>query len=234
MVKEDLYAKIFHSSGLVADGGFMASFFENWDKVKGSFDVVKYRLTEIANAYIYRQNEIHARIEFKRPWANAAHEVLKFDNLGPKIRIHLMDNREVITGEHNPAKVLDIDRNLIIECNVEDWNKFFAEYETNLANSVALQKKHAEENAKIIRRCDFERAKEVYLALKDEFENEESVGVEPLPYDKWLKTQNFREASRDDLKYFEGLLNLDLKVETVKYLRQEYDLYVERCKLGIQ
>ena len=53
MIKEDLYAKIFHSSGLVDDGGFMASFFENWDKVKGSFDVVKYRLAEIANAALF-------------------------------------------------------------------------------------------------------------------------------------------------------------------------------------
>ena len=234
MIKEDLYAKIFHSSAFGADGSFIASFFENWDKVKGGFDLVKHRLTEIANAYIYRQNEIHARIEFKRPWANAAHEVVKFDNLGPKIRVYLMDNREVITGEQNPVKTLDLDRHLIVECNVEDWNKFFAQYEADLANSIALQKQHSEENAKLIRRNDFERAKEIYLALKDEFENEESVSIEPLPYEDWLKTQTFNEVSEDNVKDFQALHSLDLRAEVENIKRQEYDLYVERCKLGIR
>lgn len=234
-MNKDLYTKIFHSSGFGVDGNFIASFFENWDKVKGSFDVVKYRLADIANAYIYRQNEIHARIEFKRPWANTVHEVVKFDNLGPKIRIHLMDSREVITGEQNPIKVLDIDRQLIVDCNVEDWDKFFVEYEANLTSSVALARKHAEENAKLIRRSDFERAKEIYLTLKDEFENEEGpITIEPLSYEEWLKTQTFNEVTEDNVKDFKALHGLDLNEEVEKIKQQEYNLYVERCKLGIK
>ncbi len=235
-MNKDLYTKIFHSSGLDGSGDFIKSFFDNWDKVKGSFDLVKYRLEQIANAYIYRQNEIHERIEFKRPWATAQHTVLKFDNLGDKVRLHVIDNREVITGEKNPVQTLYINRNLITECNIEEWDKFFLEYETNLADSVALLKKNAEENAKLVRRSDFERAKEVYLALKDEFETEglESPAIEPLPYEEWLKTQSFHEVTEDNVKDFAALHDIDLRKEVENIKQQEYDLYVNRCKLGIK
>ena len=233
-MNKDQYTKIFHSAGFGVDGSFFASFFENWDKVKGSFDTVKYRLADIANAYIYRQNEIHSRIEFKRPWANAIHEVVKFDNLGSKIRIYLMDSREVITGEKTPITHLDIDRHLIVGCNIEDWDEFFKEYEANIANNVALNKKHAEENAKLIRRSDFEHAKEIYLALKDEFENEENSAFAPLSYEEWLKTQTFREVTEDDVKVLKALHDIDLNVEVETVKQQEYDLYIERCKLGIK
>lgn len=235
-MNKDLYARIFHSTGLDGGGEFITAFFENWDKVKGSFDLVKYRLEQIANAYIYRQNEIHARIEFKRPWANAQHEVLKFDNLGDKVRLFLIDNRDVITGDETPVLTLDIARNLVTACNVEDWEKFFTEYEANLVDSVTLAKKHREENAKIIRRNDFERAKEIYMSLKDEFEDEngEPVAIEPLPFEEWLKTQSFNEVSEDDVKDFSALHNVDLREEVEKIKRQEYNLYLERCKLGIK
>ena len=87
---------------------------EAWDKVRDRFDFVHEHLEKVVNKIIRKQNEIHSRVEQKRPWANASYHVTKFENLGNKIRVFAVDTREIITGENKPIVQFDVDRNLCI------------------------------------------------------------------------------------------------------------------------
>ena len=149
----------------------VAGMLEAWDTVRCNFDFLSDHIEKIANKIIRKQNEIHARIEQKRPWANARYHVVKFDNLGDIIRAQIIDSREVITGEKAPMVAFDIQRELLKNAHKpEVFEEFFTKYEANLANSVALKKQNDAELAEQLLKMDFEKAKEFYLQYKDHFE----------------------------------------------------------------
>lgn len=149
----------------------VASMLESWDNVRRHFDFLQDHVQKVVNKIIRKQNEIHARVEQKRPWANAQYNVVKFDNLGDIIRTHIVDSREVITGEKAPMVTFDINREILKNAHKpEVFEAFFAKYETDLANSVKLKKQADAELAEQLFKMDFEKAKEFYLQHKDHFE----------------------------------------------------------------
>lgn len=231
------YSRIFHNSGEISDTNCIKSFFENWDMVKLNFELIKRYLEQIANAYIYRQNEIHARVEFKYHWPKSNYIVTKFENHGNVVRLRLVNSYENVTGEEKQIFTLDIARKLVLDRNIEDWDSFFAEYEANLKDRVRIAKQHAEEHTQLIRRQDFLNAKEIYFALKDEFEKDGVVEVkEPLTYEDWLNTQHYKNypASEDDAKDFKVIHGLDLNDTVERFKQEEYQMYVDRVKLGLE
>ena len=160
-----------------------------WDTVKKNLDVVKSVLTEVVNAIIREQNKIHSRIEQKRPWANARHEIIKFEYLGDKFKVFLMDNREVITGEKQPLKTLEVDTNLVVNSHLSSvFTEYFKKYEANLQDKYIITKKTLEENQKFMRRQDWEKAKEFYQTYKDEFEVQANKAdpITPLSFADWF------------------------------------------------
>lgn len=238
-MNKDDYARIFHNSGEISEAiiNHVKTFFENWDMVKLNFESTKRYLEQIANAYIYQQNEIHARVEFKYHWPKSNYIVTKFENLGNIIRLYLVNSYEAVTGEEKQTFVLDLARKLVLDRNIEDWNTFFAEYEADLKDKVRIAKQHAEEHTQLIRRNDFLNAKELYFALKDEFEKDEVADAkEPLTYEDWLTTQQYKNypVSEDDAKDFKTMHGIDLDVEIERVKRSEYQMYVDRVKLGIE
>jgi hypothetical protein len=149
----------------------VASMLESWDNVRRHFDFLQDHVQKVVNKIIRKQNEIHARVEQKRPWANAQYNVVKFDNLGDIIRTHIVDSREVITGEKAPMVTFDINREILKNAHKpEVFEAFFTKYETDLANSVKLKKQADAELAEQLFKIDFEKAKEFYLQHKDHFE----------------------------------------------------------------
>ena len=149
----------------------VASMLESWDNVRRHFDFLQDHVQKVVNKIIRKQNEIHARVEQKRTWTYAQYNVVKFDNLGDIIRTHIVDSREVITGEKAPMVTFDINRELIKNAHKpEVFEAFFAKYETDLSNAVKLRKQADAELAEQIFKMDFEKARDFYLQNKDRFE----------------------------------------------------------------
>lgn len=208
---------------------------ESWDVVRRNFDFLQNHIEKVVNKIIRKQNEIHARIEQRRPWANASYHVVKFDNLGDKIRAYIIDSREVITGENSPLIKFEINREIVKNAHkTEVFDKFFIEYEANLVSSIAIKKKNDAEIAAQLLKIDFEKAKEFYLQYKDHFESlEKEIEYKILPFDEWeakFYTREIDQSAKQDFQVLHGI-NLDDEIEAIK--RQEYNLYVERVKLGI-
>lgn len=219
-----------HTSSLVSD------MLVSWDKVVRNFDFLSDHIQKVVNKIIRRQNEIHARIEQKRPWATTTYTVSKFDNLGDTIRAHIMDSREVITGEKAPLIAFDIKRELLINAHDHEvFDEYFTRYETDLANSVALKRKNAEQVAAQILRADFETAKEFYFKHKDHFEKlEQESEAKVLPFEEW-EAEFYKKDLHPDIKRdFEATHGLNLDDEIAKIKKDEYALYVQRVKLGIE
>ena len=150
----------------------LAKALESWDVVRHSFDLIEDTLTKVVNKVIRKQNEIHSRIEQKRPWGNCEYRVAKFDYLGDRFKIKIIQCRDVITGEI-PVEVIEIPKALVLGAhNVETFEKFFNEYEANLESSVIIKRKNNELLAEEFLRMDFEKAKAFYLEYKDRFEQE--------------------------------------------------------------
>jgi hypothetical protein len=146
--------------------------FESWDVVRQNFDLINDTLTKVVNKVTRKQNEIHTRIEQKRPWGNCEYRISKFDYLGDRFKIKMVQCRDVITGEV-PVEVIEIPKSLVVGAhNQETFESFFTAYETNLADSVALRRKDNELLAEEFLKLDFEKAKAFYFEYKDRFEKE--------------------------------------------------------------
>ena len=145
----------------------------SWDKVRDNFDLISIQIGKVINKIIRKQNEIHARVEQKRPWANARYDVVKFDNAGDTIKAFIVDSREVITGEKQPMIKFEVKRVFLTEAHKpETFEKYFADYEANLVSSVALRLADEKLIAEQMLKIDFEKARDFYLQYKDQFESE--------------------------------------------------------------
>ena len=208
---------------------------ESWDIVRMNFDLIDHTLTKVVNTITRKQNEIHSRIEQKRPWGNCEYRVAKFDYLGDKFKVKIAQCRDVITGEI-PVEQIEISKDLLLGAhNQETFEKFFTEYEANLKDKHDI----AQENRRLLSenmlRRDFEAAKEFYFAHKDHFDNlvaEARKNI--LSYDEWEKIYYTRTISEDDKKDFQNMHNISLDDEIEKIKKQEYELYVQRVNLGIE
>ena len=146
--------------------------FESWDVVRQNFDLINDTLTKVVNKVTRKQNEIHTRIEQKRPWGNCEYRITKFDYLGDRFKIKIVQCRDVITGEV-PVEIIEIPKSLVLGAhNKETFESFFNAYETNLADSVTLRRKENEMLGEELLKIDFEKAKAFYFEHKDRFEKE--------------------------------------------------------------
>lgn len=210
---------------------------ESWDVVRHNFDLIGDTLAKVVNKVIRKQNELHSRIEQKRPWGNCEYQIKRFEYLGDRFRVRMFQCRDVITGEV-PIEQIDIPKSLVLGAhNVETFEKFFNEYEANLKDKQIIDQENKRLlNAEMLRR-DFEAAREFYFAHKDHFESLiEEAKKNVLSYEDWVSRYYTREneISDDDKKDFEAAHNLSLDAEIEKIKRSEYELYVQRVNLGIE
>ena len=195
---------------------------ESWDKVQMGFDSLKEVLEKVVNKIIRNQNEIHIRVEQRRRWGSTHYTVEKFDYLGEKFKLFLVDEyKRSITNDNNFPLVFELDKSLVLQSHFnETFINYFTEYEANLIKERNEQKASIELQRKQLLQCDFEKAKEFYFAYKEHFEKlEVEAQNKILSFDE-LEKQNYPHSSTND------------NIEQSK--NQEYELYVQHTKLGIE
>ena len=213
----------------------LAKAFESWDVVRQNFDLINDTLTKVVNKVTRKQNEIHTRIEQKRPWGNCEYRITKFDYLGDRFKIKMVQCRDVITGEV-PVEVIEIPKSLVVGAhNQETFEKFFKEYEELLNDKHILEVENRKLLSEELLRSNWETAKEFYFRHKDHFEQIIAEAQKNIfPFDEWEKKYYTRAISEDDKKDFHTLHNLNLDDEIAKIKKQEYELYVQRANMGIE
>lgn len=208
---------------------------ESWDLVRGNFPLIEQTLGKIVNKVVRKQNEIHTRIEQRRPWENCEYRVKKFEYLSTHFKVKISPNRDVITGEV-PVETISIPKELVLGAhNPETFEKFFSEYESRIHDKHILEKTNRELVAAEMLRQDFEAAKDFYFKYKEHFDQViAEVQKNMLSYEDWEKKYYTRTISEDDKQDFQALHNISLDDEIEKIKRQEYDLYVQRVYIGLE
>lgn len=210
---------------------------EGWDVVRANFDLINLTLAKIVNVIVRRQNEIHARIVQSRPWGNCEYRIKKFDYLGDRFKIQIVQCRDVITGEI-PVEIIEIPKSIVIGAhNPEVFEEYFNQIETNLKDKHVLD----QENKRLLNaetlRANFEAARDFYLAYKDHFAKiEEEAQKKILPFEEW-EAQNYNSAiSEENKRAFESShgMEVDLTAEIENIKKLEYSQYVQRITLGLE
>ena len=214
----------------------IGSVLESWDEVVRYYSVITDHAQKLVNKIIRNQNEIHSRLEQKRPWAPVEYHVVKIDNLGKTIRLMIVDSTESITTENSPLVKFEISRDLFVNAyDLEKLHTYFRDYEETLAASLAAEREIAKKTSAMFLRNDFEKAKEFYFEHKDYFEKLDAENeAKVLPFEEWEATFYKKEIDGDSKKRFEDAIGVNLDDEIVKVKRNEYELYVHRVKLGLE
>lgn len=208
----------------------VAKALEGWDYIRNNYDLIEDTIFKVVNKVIRKQNQIHARVEYKRPWADCEYRVVKFEYIGDKFKVKISQNRDVITGEV-PIEQIEIAKELVLgAANQEAFNSYFNEYEINLKNAYELKKKNAEQIANEMLKFDFEKAKEFYFTYKDRFE--ESTPEKILSFEEWEKLQYSANVNKDTQQDFEASNGLFLADELEKGKRSAYEAYVQHITKG--
>ncbi len=206
----------------------VAKALEGWDYIRNNYEMIEDTLFKVVNKVIRKQNQIHTRVEQKRPWADCEYRIVKFEYVGNKFKVTISQNRDVITGEV-PIEHIEIAKELVLgAANQEAFNSYFNEYEINLKNSYELKKKEAEKMANEMLKFDFEKAKEFYFTYKDRFEKEEEKPVEVLSFEEWDKKFYGKQIDPEMKQFFEQVHKLDLEDQILKFKESEYEFYLRR------
>ena len=221
------------------------SVLESWDEVVRYYSVISDHAQKLVNKIIRKQNEIHSRLEQKRPWAPVEYRVIKIDNLSKSIRLMIMDSTQLITDENSPLIKFEISRDLFVNAyDLEKLHTYFRDYEEKLASSLAVEREITKKNSEMLLRMDFNKAKEFYFEHKDYFEKLDAENeAKVLPFEKWKESikngdvdyiMSWQDAEDRQETLNRIGLNVKLDDELEAMLRHEYERYVQRVKMGIE
>ena len=219
---------------------------DSWANIRGNTTFLKIQIQKLVNKIIRKQNEIHIKVEQKRPWMNTTYVVENIDFLNNGvIRAYIKSDQPIITGEKVPLINFDIERELLDKAyDPEVLSKYLKSYEANLVQTHELKKRDAQILAAQQLRSDFEYAKEFYLKHKEHFEKLDAENeAKVLPFEKWKESikngdvdyiMSWQDAEDRQETLNRIGLNVKLDDELEAMLRHEYERYVQRVKMGIE